>query len=145
MARAWGMSCPALADAEVLALGAVHNKPLTHWRTPRFRAIDEFIVRLGYAAAVSVRSCARRDASPLALSPARRSQVITRPRPKRAPVSGRGLGRKRRKSGQLSSWGCRERGDASPSVMAPRSCLLTATARCRCLLPAPSPERANPC
>ena len=98
--------------------------------------IDEFIVRLGYAAAVSVRSCARRDAPALALSPARRSQIITRPRPKRAPVSGRGLDRKRRKSGQLSSWGCRERGDAPGPVWQPGTTLLTATARCRCLLPA---------
>ena len=35
MARAWGMSCAALADATGLALGADCNKPLTlaHWRT----------------------------------------------------------------------------------------------------------------
>ena len=37
MARAWGMSCAALADAVELLLGAVprYNKPLTlaHWRT----------------------------------------------------------------------------------------------------------------
>ena len=35
MARAWGMSCAALADAEELRLGAFYDKPLTlaHWRT----------------------------------------------------------------------------------------------------------------
>ena len=35
MARAWGMSCAALADATSLMLGAGHGKPLTlaHWRT----------------------------------------------------------------------------------------------------------------
>ena len=35
VARAWGMSCAALADATLLRLGAYFNKPLTlaHWRT----------------------------------------------------------------------------------------------------------------
>ena len=35
MARAWGLCCAALADAEVLELGAHFSKPLTlaHWRT----------------------------------------------------------------------------------------------------------------
>ena len=35
MARAWGMSCAALADATMLELGAHFNEPLTlaHWRT----------------------------------------------------------------------------------------------------------------